>query len=138
IALFIADPNDPYLALAADRVGGWIWEDEEDGARVTGARSATWDTSFAAQALAAAAPHVEASDALRRADAFLESQQIRSGTGREHDHDRIDPTGGYCFAGVWHGWPVSDCTAEAMVARLESPAGTPTREAMEAAARFVL
>jgi lanosterol synthase len=138
IALFVADPNDPDLALAAERFEGWIWEDEEDGARVTGARSATWDTGFAAQALAAAAPHVDATAALRRADSFLESQQIRRGTGRERDHDRIDPTGGYCFAGVWHGWPVSDCTAEAMLARLESPVASPTREAMEAAARFVL
>ncbi|AKF09142.1 FAD-dependent oxidoreductase [Sandaracinus amylolyticus] len=140
VALFIEDPNDPDLRIAAERFEGWVWEDELDGARVTGARSASWDTAFAAQAMAAAAPHCgnDVRDALRRADTFLVTQQIPRGTGRERHHDRIDPTGGYCFAGVWHGWPVSDCTAEAMLARLESPEGSPTREAMEAAARFVL
>ncbi|MDQ3035471.1 MAG: 2,3-oxidosqualene cyclase, partial [Myxococcota bacterium] len=139
LALHIADPNDPDLAIAGERFEGWIWDDEKDGARVTGARSATWDTSFAAQSLAAVAPHAPAAAAaLRGADAFLVTQQIRHGTGRERDHDRIDPTGGYCFAGVWHGWPVSDCTAEAMLARIESPATEPAYEEMEQAARFVL
>jgi lanosterol synthase len=167
IALHIEDPNDPDLIAARDRFEGWIWEDEVDGARVTGARSATWDTSFAAQALAAAHPHLaaahldaaqdEARAALARADAFLVTQQMRRGTGRERDHDRIDPTGGYCFAGVWHGWPVSDCTAEAMLARLDaahalaggrstsgrgvsggSPGAGDARESMEMAARFVM
>ena len=37
---------------------------------------------------------------LRQADAFLLSQQIRRGTGEEEANDRLDPTGGYCFAGV--------------------------------------
>jgi lanosterol synthase len=139
VALHIADPNDPDLAIAAERFEGWIWEDVKEGARVTGARSATWDTSFAAQALAAAAPHVpEVWSALVHADTFLATQQMRRGTGRERDHDRIDPTGGYCFAGVWHGWPVSDGTAEAMLARISSPVAEPTCDEMEHAARFVL
>ncbi len=139
IALHIADPNDPDLAIAIERFDGWIWEDAKDGARVTGVRSATWDTSFAAQSLAAAAPHVpEVESALALADAFLATQQMRRGTGREHEHDRIDPTGGYCFAGAWHGWPVSDCTAEAMLARIDAPAAMPTYGEMEHAARFVL
>ncbi|MBX3273186.1 MAG: hypothetical protein KF729_23175 [Sandaracinaceae bacterium] len=138
IALYAHDPDDPDLAKGLEGFEGWIWEDEAEGARVSGARSATWDTAFAAQALSALAPFTDVSDALRRADAFLVTQQIQRGTGEEARHDRLDPTGGYCFAGVWHGWPVSDCTAEAMLARLESPVAQPSAEAMEAAARFVL
>jgi lanosterol synthase len=82
-------------------------------------------------------------DALARADAFLSTQQIRRGTGAEGAHDRVDPSGGYCFAGIWHGWPVSDCTAEAMLARIESGSAgarsaTLGMREMEEAARFVL
>lgn len=138
LALYSADPADPDLDKALSGFEGWIWEDEAEGARVCGARSASWDSAFAAQALAAAAPFADADDALRKVDAFLESQQIQRGTGREGDNDRLDPTGGYCFAGVWHGWPVSDCTAEAMLGRMESPVSRATEEALTSAARFVL
>jgi lanosterol synthase len=138
LALWSADPDDPDVAAALDGFEGWIWEDDEEGARVCGARSATWDTAFAAQALSAVAPFVDVAAPLAKADAFLRSQQIAAATGREAHHDRLDPTGGYCFAGVWHGWPVSDCTAEAMLARLESPVARPSEAEMTAAVRFVL
>ena len=141
LALHAADPNDPDLLQALEHFDGWIWEDAEKGARVAGARSATWDTGFAGQALAAAAPHVDVKSALLRADEFLASQQIRRGTGREAQFHRIDPAGGYCFAGVWHGWPVSDCTAEAILARMDC-AGLFGRgasiEELTSAVRFIL
>lgn len=138
LALHAADPNDPDLLQALEHFDGWIWEDAEKGARVAGARSATWDTGFAGQALAAAAPHVDVKSALQRADEFLASQQIKRGTGREAQFHRIDPAGGYCFAGVWHGWPVSDCTAEAILARMESPWSKATTEELTAGVRFIL
>ena len=139
IALWLADPNDPDVAEAWNSFEGWIWEDDVDGLRVAGARSATWDTSFAAQALAEAAPHEpDAAQALRKADRFLASQQIVQGTGQEAQYYRLDPSGGYCFAGVWHGWPVSDCTAEALVARLVSPVTAPSAEAAQTAMQFIL
>ncbi|MCA9610235.1 MAG: hypothetical protein KC619_31780, partial [Myxococcales bacterium] len=138
LALHAADPDDPELARGLEGLEGWIWEDEAEGARVCGARSATWDSAFAAQALSAVAPFTDVEDALRAVDGFLVTQQIRGATGEEAANDRLDPTGGYCFAGVWHGWPVSDCTAEAMLGQLESPVAHPSREAMVAAAQFVL
>ena len=142
LALHAADTDDPDVAIALERFEGWVWEDDVDGARVTGARSATWDTSFATQALSVAAetPEIAAMvrEPLRRADAFLESQQIVEGTGREADNDRLDPAGGYCFAGVWHGWPVSDCTAEAVLARLDNPQSAASVEALERAVEFIL
>ena len=139
IALWIADPNDPDVAEAWKSFDGWIWEDDVDGLRVAGARSATWDTAFAAQALAEAAPHeTDAAKALERAERFLASQQIVEGTGQEDEFYRNDPAGGYCFAGVWHGWPVSDCTAEAITARLVSPVTAPTAEAARTAVEFIL
>ena len=139
IALWLADPNDADVARAWESFEGWIWEDDVDGLRVAGARSATWDTAFAAQALAQAVAHEpDAGPALERADKFLASQQIVEGTGQEAQFFRLDPAGGYCFAGVWHGWPVSDCTAEAMVARLGSPVTAPSPEAAQTAIQFIL
>ncbi|MGE0784654.1 MAG: prenyltransferase/squalene oxidase repeat-containing protein [Sandaracinaceae bacterium] len=138
MALHVADPLDPDLLKALSGFEGWIWEDEHEGARVTGARSASWDSGFAGQALAAAAPFTDCKDALVRVDRFLASQQIKAGTGREAQNDRLDPTGGYCFAGVWHGWPVSDCTAEAILARMENPYRGASAEELKSAVRFIL
>ncbi|HEU4407521.1 MAG TPA: hypothetical protein VFS43_19805 [Polyangiaceae bacterium] len=126
LALWVNDPVDPDVRLAVGRLEGWIWEDDVDGARVAGARSATWDTAFATQALAAAAPHVDVRESLRRAGRFLNSQQIRERLNGAEQHDRLNPVGGYCFAGVWHGWPVSDCTAPFELDRT-SPKGAPSK-----------
>lgn len=140
VALHAADPADPDVARALGAFEGWIWEDDDAGLRVAGARSASWDTAFALQAMSAARPHLAglAEDAIARADAFLASQQVRDATGREAEHFRLDPRGGWCFAGVWHGWPVSDCTAEAVCARLSLAAPRMGREELLSAVRFIL
>jgi squalene/oxidosqualene cyclase-like protein len=157
LALFAASgPADPDAERALEKLEDWIWEDDEDGMRVTGARSSTWDTSFAMLALAQAAPHADVNEGLARADRFLETQQIHgsfrvTNGGRDvrlraSEIDRIEPGGGFCFAGVWHGWPVSDCTAEAILAHLESSAflgahaarGNIARTDVLAAVHFIL
>jgi lanosterol synthase len=147
LALHAADPKDADIEKALAAFEGWIWEDDVDGLRVAGARSASWDTAFAMQALAAAYPHASRGsnsleramkNTIARADAFLESQQIRTSMGDEAEHFRLDPTGGYCFAGVWHGWPVSDCTAEALLGRMESPVTSPPKEDMQRGVEFIL
>ena len=113
LALWLRDPDDPDCRKALARLDDWIWEDEEVGTRVTGARSASWDTGFALQALATAPESDGSQDALLRGADFLRRQQIRSSFRGFREAFRVDPKGGWCFAGGWHGWPVSDCTAEA-------------------------
>ena len=54
-------------------------------------------------------------DALRRGADFLLGQRIDASFEGFRDACRADPKGGWCFAGGWHGWPVSDCTAEAVL-----------------------
>ncbi|MBV6622512.1 MAG: FAD-dependent monooxygenase [Rivularia sp. (in: Bacteria)] len=121
IALWLYDSNDADIQRALKRFEGWIWQDERNGLRITGARSSTWDTGFAIQALQAASPHVDVSTSLLRGQQFLATQQIPTTFPNiEHFH-RINPKGGFCFAGVWHGWPVSDCTAEALLGLLDAP-----------------
>jgi lanosterol synthase len=140
LALWRHDPNDEDFQRAIARFDGWLWEDDVDGTRVTGARSASWDTAFAVQALTAASPHFDVTASLERADAFLQTQQIQEPQMDVdyREYARIDPRGGYCFAGVWHGWPVSDCTAEALCARLDTPTARATDEELRAAASFIL
>ena len=136
IALWLADPADPDLKRALQRFEGWLWEDEGDGARVAGARSVSWDTAFAVQTLAATKNHAVVADSAEQGSGFLATQQIRQTFDGYRDADRIDPKGGWCFAGVWHGWPVSDCTAEAVLALAKAPGAD--RENMRDAARFIL
>jgi lanosterol synthase len=140
LALWSHDRDDADAARALERLETWFWDDERDGARLAGARSATWDTAFAVQALSHAAPHFDVSAMLERADLYLCAQQIREPALAEDyaAHHRVDPRGGYCFSSAEHGWPVSDCTAEALTARLESPLARPDGDAASEAVDFIL
>ena len=138
IALWLDDPEDPHFKRAIERFEGWIWEDDHKGTRVAGARSSCWDTAFALQALAAAAPHAAIGGAATRGSAFLASQQIGKTFVGFRQAYRIDPNGGWCFAGVWHGWPVSDCAAEAVLGLVKAGTGVDARLRLEDAARFML
>lgn len=140
IALWHDDPEDPDLRRARERFEGWIWEDDAEGMRVAGARSATWDSAFAVQALSAAARAgaVDVAEPLARGLSFLSSQQIAESFPGWKRAYRVDPKGGFCFAGVWHGWPVSDCTAEALEAFLAAPGHAPDRGRVEDGIGFLL
>jgi lanosterol synthase len=138
LALASGDPDDPEIKRAIEQLEMWIWEDAEDGTRVAGARSASWDTAFALQALAAARPHGDVREAVARGAAFLRGEQIRSDAEGFADHFRLDPDGGWCFANAWHGWPVSDCTAEALDALLAAEPGSMGLEPCQRAVAFML
>ncbi len=138
VALWIHDPRDADLVQALERFTGWIREDGDGGTRITGARSASWDTAFAVQALVAAGPQADTRQAVARGRDFLRSQQIRQTFEGFAENSRIDPKGGWCFAGVWHGWPVSDCTAEAMLALLAAARSPADLEAFCDGAAFML
>ena len=118
LALWLRDPNDPDCHQALARLDGWIWEDDENGTRVTGARSVSWDTGFSLQAFATVS-EIDSTrkvrEALKHGADFLQGQQIDTSFEGFHEAYRIDPNGGWCFAGQWHGWPVTDCTAEAVL-----------------------
>lgn len=150
LTLHAWDRNDPDVAKQIARFEGWLWEDERDGTRVAGARSATWDSSFALQALSAARPLLRrdtqqaCDEAIVTGLGWLRTQQIQAPPIDDADtyraNYRLDPTGGFCFAGVWHGWPVSDCTAEALCAFLDAPSELHDADprVIEAGVRFLL
>ena len=138
LCLWLRDPDDADGGKALARLDGWIWEDEQSGTRVAGARSASWDTGFALQALAAA-PEVEGGGrALRRGADFLGRQQISTSFEGFREAFRMDPRGGWCFAGAWHGWPVTDCTAEAVRGMIAADPEAVSPEALGDAVGFML
>jgi lanosterol synthase len=120
LALFSREPHGIDTAASLEGVETWRWEDEVDGARYAGARSTTWDTSFAMQAFLSGGPDLAQryADPLRRAYRRLTAMQMTSEIeGRDQARDAI--LGGWCFSDGVHRWPVSDCAAEAIIALLD-------------------
>ena len=138
LCLWLRDPHDTDCRKALAQLEGWIWEDEEAGTRVAGARSASWDTGFALQALATV-PEVEGlAGALRCGAGFLGRQQIGTSFEGFRGAFRMDPKGGWCFAGAWHGWPVTDCTAEAVRGMIAADPEAASPAELGDAVRFML
>ncbi len=138
LALRAGYVDDPDAKYAIERLEAWVWEDDQDGTRVAGARSASWDTAFALHALTAAAPYAAVEKAVQRGATFLDSQQIRETFAGHEEAFRQDPKGGWCFASVWHGWPVSDCTAEVLEALFAAPTAELDRDDVCDAVHFIL
>ncbi len=98
-----------------DGIERWLWQDEAEGARYAGARSTTWDTSFALQALAAGIGLTpQGRNAMRRGYRRLVELQACEELPGGDSHHRDPILGGWCFSDGTHRWPVSDCTAEAL------------------------
>jgi lanosterol synthase len=117
LALFAGDPRHPDLAPSLAGLEAWRWDDEA-GVRFAGARSNTWDTAFALEALAAGAASPATADAVRRGYAFLVGAQMTAELPSGEAVDRDPVLGGWCFSDGVHRWPVSDCAAEAVSALL--------------------
>jgi len=137
LALWSDDPHDADLGLAVEKLDAWFWEDPHEGSRVAGAKSVCWDTSFALQALSAARDS-DHGQALTDGASFLVGQQIEQPNFDYRAAHRIDPSGGWCFSDIEHGWPVSDCTAEALLALLQTRPEHLGREGAARGARFIL
>jgi len=141
VALHAADPDGPGAAEALEGMRAWCWNDEAEGLRWAGALSHTWDTAFAIQALCAAPDAERHADALRRAARALLSYRVTADPPDRERHWRSVGRGGWCFSDGRHGWPVSDCAAEALDALLTAQrwTGDPLPRAIRAeAVRFML
>jgi lanosterol synthase len=118
--LVLADAGSPgdvvRSTLAA--VDAWRWEDEQEGIRVAGARSAAWDTAFTIRGLLSGPSSPELAAALGRGYRWLCGAQANEELAAAHRRGRAAIKGGWCFSDGTHRWPVSDCTAEALSAIL--------------------
>ncbi|HVH81171.1 MAG TPA: hypothetical protein VM782_17365, partial [Stellaceae bacterium] len=120
LAIGARQPGSSESRASRDGVEAWCWQDEAEGVRYAGARSTTWDTAFALQALLAmGARDSTVAEALRRGYRRLGEMQIVEDLegGAAQGRDAI--AGGWCFSDGAHRWPVSDCTAEALSAVLD-------------------
>ena len=122
LALHANDPADPLIDTLLEGLEAWCWQDENTGIRYAGARSQSWDTAIAMQALLSGpAQSTEASlaitSALRKGYAYLAARQCRFEPASRNP-DRQASLGGWCFSDGAHHWPVSDCAAEAVTAIL--------------------
>lgn len=119
LALFARDPQHPDLEPSIEGLEAWRWEDQAEGIRYVGARSNSWDTAFAIQALIELPrPDAETVQALYRAHGFLRDAQMIEELPDYQEAWRDTALGGWCFSDGQHRWPVSDCAAEALSAIL--------------------
>ncbi|NJD08737.1 MAG: 2,3-oxidosqualene cyclase [Methylococcaceae bacterium] len=119
LALYARDPHHPDLAPSLDGLEAWRWEDEAEGIRYAGARSNSWDTAFAMQALVElSGAEGEFDAALTRGHGFLKVAQMTEELPDYPAAWRDRALGGWCFSDGQHRWPVSDCAAEALSAIL--------------------
>ena len=120
LALHDANPDDPDVAASLTGAEFWCWSDAREGLRYAGARSMAWDTSFALQALVehAGSEALAQADTIRRGYARLCAMQATTELPSRIEEDRDINLGGWCFTEGTQAWPVSDCTAEAVLAIL--------------------
>jgi lanosterol synthase len=121
LALYARDRAGADTLASFEGIETWRWEDAVDGARYAGARSTTWDTSFAIQALLAGGAETALSQrsVLRKAYRRLAAMQMTAELDGGAAQGRDPILGGWCFSDGMHRWPVSDCAAEAIIALLD-------------------
>lgn len=122
LALWAHDASDPMVEHSLAGVESWQWNDAQEGLRIAGARSTSWDTAFAMLAVLAAPSATPQRALLREAYAFLARAQEASELPDGHREGRDGILGGWCFSDGRHRWPVSDCAAEALSALLAAHA----------------
>eukprot|EP01032_Pedospumella_encystans_P013646 gene13646-15698_t len=96
------------------RVDDYIWV-AEDGVKMQGYNgSQCWDTSFTVRAMVEGGLATSFPECASKVYKFLSKSQIaRNEENRERYYRHISK-GGWPFSTAAHGWPISDCTSEAL------------------------
>ena len=100
------------------RVQDYLWL-SEDGMKIQGYNgSQLWDTTFTIQSVIETGFDHYFSRCLHLASKYLEMTQILDDVHDYHKYYRHQSRGGWPFSTRDHGWPITDCTAEAIKAIL--------------------
>jgi lanosterol synthase len=143
-SIWARDPKHPEMEKSLAGIEAWRWDDEREGTRYCGARSNTWDTAFAMQAILAAPENERSVEALQAGYRYLLSVQMLDELPEWKKMHRDPMRGGWTFSDGKHRWPVSDCTAEALCAILLSnktgaaPSEKLSEERVRHAVEFIL
>nr|XP_043624193.1 cycloartenol Synthase-like [Erigeron canadensis] len=115
LCCWVEDPKSPAIKLHLSRIKDYLWI-AEDGMKMQGYNgSQLWDAVFAVQAILATNMVDEYGSMLQKAHNFIKNSQIReNSSGNFQSWYRHIICGGWPFSTRANGWPVSDCTAEAL------------------------
>lgn len=116
ICWYAHDPKSPHIKPHVDTILDYIWFGD-DGAKVKSyCSSEVWDTAFAMQAIEAAGAQEKYRDALAGGFHYLDAEQCRTDVAEADKYYRDRIRGGWGFGPGRQGWPVTDCTGEALKA----------------------
>ncbi|TXG49018.1 hypothetical protein EZV62_024893 [Acer yangbiense] len=114
LACWVEDPDSDYFKKHLARISDFFWI-AEDGMKMHGLGSQTWDAGFAIQALLASNLSDEIEHVLRRGHEFIKASQVKDDPSGDFEAMyRHISKGSWTFSDQDHGWQVSDCTAEAL------------------------
>jgi squalene/oxidosqualene cyclase-like protein len=115
------DPRGAAFAAHAAQLPSYLWRGP-DGIKMQGYESSElWDTAFATQAIAATGRARERRDMVTAAHGFIAAQQVLDDVDDRARCFRDPSAGGWPFSTRAHGWPITDCTAEGVMACLACP-----------------
>ncbi|XP_065881553.1 cycloartenol synthase 2-like [Euphorbia lathyris] len=117
LCCWVEDPNSEAYKCHLPRIKDYLWI-AEDGMKMQGYNgSQLWDVVFAVQAILATNMGEEYSSVLKKSHHFINISQVRRNSeGDLRKWYRHIAKGGWPFSTPDNGWPVSDCTAEALKA----------------------
>lgn len=108
------NPNGDDFKGHLSRIPDYLWL-AEDGMKSQTFGSQLWISAFTTQAIIASNMPDEYGDSLEKAHYYLKESQIKQNpTGDFSKMFRQFSKGAWTFSDQDHGWPVSDCTGEAL------------------------
>ncbi|KQJ96386.1 cycloartenol synthase isoform X4 [Brachypodium distachyon] len=115
ICRWVEDPNSEAFKLHIERVYDFLWV-AEDGMKMKSYNgSQLWDTALTVQAIFATGLTEEFGPTIKLAHDYIKRSQIRVDCpGDQSKWYRHISKGGWTHSTADQGWPVSDCTAEAL------------------------
>ncbi|XP_021679033.2 cycloartenol synthase 2-like [Hevea brasiliensis] len=115
LCCWVEDPNSEAFKCHLPRIKDYIWI-AEDGMKMQGYNgSQLWDVAFAVQAILSTNLGEDYGSTLQKAHNFIKNTQVRrNSSGDLRQWYRHISKGGWPFSTPDNGWPVSDCTAEAL------------------------
>ncbi|KAM0847484.1 hypothetical protein ACQ4PT_054990 [Festuca glaucescens] len=115
ICRWVEDPNSEAFKLHTERIYDFLWV-AEDGMKMKSYNgSQLWDTALTVQAIFATGLTEEFGQTIKLAHDYIKRSQIRMDCpGDQRKWYRHISKGGWTHSTADEGWPVSDCTAEAL------------------------
>lgn len=118
LCVFYHEGASDHFKKHIDRCYDYLWL-SDDGMKFQGYNgSQLWDTAFAVQAIMATGLGEEYKASVIHAHDYIDFTQVREDVPKMDKYYRHTSNGSWPFSTKDHGWPISDCTAEALKAEL--------------------